>query len=131
MSRLGILDAQGELIAVVVSAAGEDTSHGVVDVPEGYPDSLDWAAGAFVPRVPRLAPRAIYDLFTLEEKAAIHGSFYPQVYGLVSALMWAREPIAVNSSFYQQGVALLAGLGLLAPERVPVVLAGAPPEVQP
>jgi hypothetical protein len=95
--------------------------------PDPHATIWDPSARAFVPRVPALRAREIYNLFTAQEKAAIHGSVYAPVQGLISALLFAEGPIAMNSPFHINGVGLLAQLGLLTPERAAQVLAFEPP----
>lgn len=64
----------------------------------------------------------IWNLFTGSEKTAICLSSIPEVGALVKALPFvtAMRPTDVQ---HQQGIALLAGLGLLTPARAAEVLA--------
>lgn len=98
--------------------------YALVTVPAGYPDTVEWRREArnFGPLVAALDAQGVYDLFTPAEKAAILTCGIGEVTGLVMALRWMEGLIRADSTFHQQGVALLLGLGLLTPERAAQVL---------
>lgn len=115
---IAVLDADGNVEAIVSTLEGLDLG-GKTTRP---------ATEADLPSEPRWrTSRQIFDLFTADEKAAILTSGIKEVIGLVLALQMA-ERVDLDSSFHQQGVALLAGLNLITPARAAVVLAGEPPE---
>lgn len=80
---------------------------------------------------PALDADGVYNLFTADEKAAILTCGVAEVTGLVLALRFTTGLIRPNDPFHQQGVALLAGLGLLTEARAARVLAMLPPEGEP
>lgn len=55
MTRIGILDASGAIVEIVHSLAGIDAQHGIVlNVPDAFPDVLDFADGQFVDALDRV-----------------------------------------------------------------------------
>lgn len=131
-----LVDSSGAISRIVASAEFEDLTGLVAlerEVPEGYPETARWNPSAlafeqFTPPRWRTS-RQVFDLFTADEKAAILTCGIKEVTGLVLALQMS-ERVDLDSTFHQQGVALLAGLGLLEPERAAQVLAGIPLETQ-
>ena len=133
---IGIVDiATGELrtfgeglFAQLYNAPPE--GYELVTVPAGYPGTLEWrpTTRSFAPIVPALDADGVYNLFTANEKAAILTCGVPEVTGLVMALRFTDGLIRADDSFHQQGVALLAGLGLLTPQRAAQVLAMEAPQ---
>ena len=128
-------EATGQMQVMPVTQWAGIAAYTDLDGIELIPDAADPATHVwdpvtrtFVPRVPALRAREIYNLFTAQEKAAIHGSVHAPVQGLISALLFAEGPIAMNSPFHINGVGLLAQLGLLTPERAAQVLAFEPPQ---
>lgn len=134
MRRIGILNAAGQIAEVALvndgaELAGYDTSHGLVpDVPEGFPETLRWHEGAFVPRPKRMLGRLVYHtLFTAAEKAAAHGSPIPAVQALIGALVaFFDVEIDLSDTFHQTGVQTLLAAGILTPARAAEVAAGVP-----
>lgn len=58
MTRIGILNAAGDIRLVTTDTTGEDISHGTVaDVPDRFPDSMDYLDGVFVDALPRIYAR--------------------------------------------------------------------------
>lgn len=134
MRRIGILNADGQISEVALVREGEelagyDTSHGVVpDVPEGFPETLRWHNGDFVPRPKRMLGKLVYHtLFTAAEKAAAHGSPVPAVQALIGALVaFFDVEIDLSDTFHQTGVQTLVAAGVLTPARAAEVAAGVP-----
>ncbi|MBT9165861.1 MAG: hypothetical protein DDT25_00523 [Chloroflexi bacterium] len=134
MKRVGIVNNKELQVFAEESWQGyaDRLAGAVIDVPDGYPESLRWNGEDFEAIPLSLTPHEIYNLFTTAEKVLFHGSQWPQVHGLIAALMFHEGTIEIQSSFYQNGVGLLFALhgnSEFNPERVGRVLRGLPLEI--
>jgi hypothetical protein len=79
-----------------------------------------------------LAPDEFVDLFTAAEFVAVEDSPDPRVRKLVFRLRTRQAPLDMNSPTVQQGLAHMAAIGLLTPERAAAIgAAPAGPNITP
>lgn len=149
MTRHGLLDADGQLVAVVMSLDGESYVS-TVEVPDGYPESWRWNSETleFEPYTPprRLTGLQIIGLYTPAQHArmrrmlfATYPAGHPQagelvdpdglVQRLADATMAMTGTIAVTDPMHQNGTALYRAVGIIeSDEEAARIAAGITPE---
>lgn len=144
-ARVGIIiDGELQVFDDASQIAGTGYEGEPFAVPEGFPEAVRWTGAAFEAIPPALPARQIYyRLFTVPERAMARRlavAVWPEghpfagqlmdpdgvVQVLIDSLLASDDMIAADSELHQQGVALLAGLGVLTPERAAQVLAMEP-----
>lgn len=149
MTRYGLLDADGQLVAVVMSLDGE-AYVSTVEVPDGYPEGWRWNSETleFEPYTPprRLTGLEIIGLYTPAQHARARrmlNAVYPEghpwagqlvdpdalIQRLLDAALAMPGTISIDDPFHVNGTALNRALGVIeSDEEAARILAGIPPE---
>ena len=135
--NIAIINPDGTLQQVVFDLGGVDLGAGenlatTVACPDGWPDTKQWdvATQAFIdstPPRPPISALAFIGLFTLAEQLAAYASDDAAV-KLTIGQTQAAGTIHLDDPRVADGLDLLASVNIIAPARIPEILAGTPPQ---